>query len=179
MDTRKQQHSYSALPSSTSLVGSRQRQLPSVPLVSTRIPPYSEKRESWQPYWHNAKQPSLPSHSALFTILVAIRIENCFSPRPFPSLPSYKPLTPPQSPFTRLYSSNCSILTILNPHSLANPKQSSRRAMSPFGSSGLTSSQMTPTGGKPANLQRSVRRGKTCQFMLDRGRKGRRKRDRG
>lgn len=46
----------------------------------------------------------------------------------------------------------------MTPHCFANLKQSSRRAMSPFGSSALTSSQMTPAGWSPASRQRSATR---------------------
>lgn len=58
------------------------------------------------------------------------------------------------------------MLIILKPHCCAKALQSSRRAMSPFGSSGLVISHNRPAGGKPANLQRSVEsmERQTCFF---------------
>lgn len=56
------------------------------------------------------------------------------------------------------YSASCSIEIILRFHCFANAKQSSRRAIEPVGSSGLSSSQMTPTDGPstPARRTRSI-----------------------
>lgn len=54
-----------------------------------------------------------------------------------------------------LNCSICSMLIIFNPCRFANAKQSSRLAMSPFGSSALTSSHMIPAAGNPANLHKS------------------------
>lgn len=48
------------------------------------------------------------------------------------------------------------MLMSLNPHCSANALQSSRRAMEPIGSSGLTISHNNPASGRPVSLQRSV-----------------------
>ena len=54
------------------------------------------------------------------------------------------------------YSLICSILIIFNPHVCANALQSSRRAMEPSSSSGLTSSHSSPAGGRPVSLHMSI-----------------------
>lgn len=53
-------------------------------------------------------------------------------------------------PSFNTYSANPSTLIIFNPHSFANRQQSSRLAMDPAGSYGLTSSHKRPAGGRPA-----------------------------